>query len=204
VKRRVLLLTWEYPPRRVGDISDYCFALVHGLKEEVHFEIITFDDWRVGSEERDGIIVHSVSNSQKANLSTLDWVLNLNIDLARRASELMHIKKFDLIHANEWLTAPAAISLKKAFNIPLVLSIYSLEDERSPHVSNNYVNAIKQIEWLGCFNADRIITKNLSTRDSILQFYQAPMDKTSAIPPFVEGWTNAVLDRYKSLWGGSY
>jgi len=204
VKKRVLLLTWEYPPRKVGDMSEYCYSLVHGLKEEVDFEILTFDDWRIGSEERDGIIVHSVGNSQKNTLNTLDWVLSLNIDFGRKGSEILHLKKFDIIHANEWITVPAAISLKKVFNIPLVLTVHSLEDERSPYVNNNYVNAIKQIEWLGCFNADKIITKTLATRDSILRFYQAPPQKIFAIPPFVEGWTRATMDRYRNLWGGGH
>jgi glycosyltransferase involved in cell wall biosynthesis len=86
--------------------------------------------------------------------------------------------EFDLIHAHDWLTYPAAVRLKKKTGKPLLLHVHALETDRAgPGVRN----AIYQVERFGLHMCDRVIAVSEYTRNLIVEHYQVPADKIEAV-----------------------
>lgn len=106
-------------------------------------------------------------------------------------------EKFDLIHAHDWMTFPAAVALAQATEKPLVVHVHSLEQDRS----GLYVNeSIKEIEHLGLTTADRVIAVSHYTKRSIEKYHAISPKKIFVVHNGVYP-RNAVVDyRLKKTW----
>ena len=106
-------------------------------------------------------------------------------------------ESFDLIHAHDWMTFPAAVALAQATQKPLVVHIHSLEQDRSGLLGNE---SIKQIERLGLVTADRVIAVSHYTKRSIEQYHGISSKKIFVVHNGVYP-RNAVIDyRLKKTW----
>lgn len=78
-------------------------------------------------------------------------------EIERYASNVMLLaadREFDLIHAHDWITFPAAAALARVTGKPLVAHVHSLETDRSSNGGSPRINAI---ENLGISSAQRVI-----------------------------------------------
>jgi glycosyltransferase involved in cell wall biosynthesis len=75
---------------------------------------------------------------------------------------------FDLIHAHDWMTFPAAIALKEQTHKPLVVHIHSLETDRNPGGTQP---KIREIETAGMKAANFIFAVSNYTMGCILEHY---------------------------------
>ena len=97
---------------------------------------------------------------------------------AEAVAEVFGKGDFDLIHAHDWLTYPAAVRLKKKTGKPLLLHVHALETDRAgPGVRN----AIYQVERFGLHMCDRVISVSEYTRGLIVEHYQVPAEKIEAV-----------------------
>jgi glycogen(starch) synthase len=85
---------------------------------------------------------------------------------------------FDIIHAHDWMTVPAALNARRISGKPLVLHIHSLEYDRS---GENVNPAIRAIEQEGLNQADRIIAVSHRTRRMIEELYGADPGKIAVV-----------------------
>jgi glycosyltransferase involved in cell wall biosynthesis len=85
---------------------------------------------------------------------------------------------FDVIHAHDWMTVPAALLARRISGRPLVLHIHSLEYDRS---GENVNEEIRAIEREGMEKADRIIAVSHRTKRMIAERYAIPPEKISVI-----------------------
>jgi hypothetical protein len=199
---REIILSWEYPPRIVGQLATYVKTLAVQLATS-HTEpnVVTYDDYLVGEyDEPEGIKTFRVTNPVHTHIGVLTWVLTLNQEVERVAANIYYDKsrRVDLIDVHDWHFIPAAVTLKKALNIPFVYSVESLEEHRS-HGSNSPFNmAIKSIEWLGMYEAFRLVVKSDWMRDEAFRLYRAPVEKMSVIPPGSTGWMKGILTVYEN------
>lgn len=197
--RHVLQLSWEYPPRIIGKIAPHVKKLSELLAEQnVAVDVVTFDDWRVGIEREDKITLHRCGNPITPCTNILTWVLTMHVEMERMASDMIHDKgkKPDIIHAHDWIALPAAISLHHEFEIPLVLSIHSLEKHRAKGSYNTYVAAIEKIEWQGCFEASQIIVETEWMRDDIIKHYNVPEYKMHVVSPEADDYIDKIIEIY--------
>lgn len=75
---------------------------------------------------------------------------------------------FDIIHAHDWVTYPAALKIKEHTGKPLVLHVHALETDRSGEAARN------QIYWLekNAFEkADHILAVSQFTKSEIIKHY---------------------------------
>jgi glycogen(starch) synthase len=79
--------------------------------------------------------------------------------------------EFDIIHAHDWMTFPAAVALAKATGRPLVAHIHSLEHDRSGLF---YDKTINSIERFGLTSAARVIAVSHYTRRAIERHHAIP------------------------------
>lgn len=203
---RVLIFSWEYPPRIVGQLADYINALSTQLvKNKVEIYIITYHDSLTGIfKEANGVEVVRVANPVRTHIGVLTWDLTLNQEVERAAANIYYQtgKQIDLMDVYDWHFIPAAVSLKNALNIPFVYSVESLEDHRSANISTPYSMSIKSIEWLGFYESEKVSVKSEWIKDEILRIHNVPEKKVKVISPNVSSWIKDVLKLYKTVAGG--
>ncbi len=124
---------------------------------------------------------------EKKNLITTEEILgqldndfsggygdNLMAEIVRYSLIGAHLatsENFDIIHAHDWITAPAGIEAKRVSGKPLVVHAHALEFDRSgEHVNQK----VYDIERAGFEAADRIIAVSHFTKDTIVKRY--PID----------------------------
>jgi len=203
---RVVIFSWEYPPRIVGQLADYVKTLAVQLaKHETQPYVVTYDDYLAREyDEPEGIKTFRVTNPVRTHIGVITWVLTLNQEVERVTANIYYKEKqqVNLIDVHDWHFIPAAVTLKKGLNIPFVYSIESLEDHRSHGANTPYNMAIKSIEWLGTYEASKLVVKSGWMRDEVLRLYKVPPEKVNVIPPDSTGWMKNVLTVYKNVAEG--
>jgi glycosyltransferase involved in cell wall biosynthesis len=203
---RIVIFSWEYPPRVVGKLSEYVKALSTQLAaKNVEVNVVTYDDLLTGLEqEPTGVKTFRVSNPVRTHIGVLTWVLTLNQEIERAAANIYYQanKQIDAIDAYDWHFIPAAVTLKNGLGIPFVYSVQSLEDHRSQNVNTAYNLAIKSIEWLGFFEAQKISVNSEWMRDEIIRIYKVPEEKIVVISPDSSSWLTNILKLYNSVAEG--
>ena len=204
---RAIIFSWEYPPRVVGRLAEYISALSTQLvKNKVETYVVTYHEFLTGeTKEANGVNTFRVSNPVRTHIGVLTWVLTLNQEVERVATNIYFNakKQIDLIDVYDWHFVPAAVTLKAALDIPFVYSVESIEDHRSPAADTPYSMAIKSIEWLGFYEAKKVSVKTESMRDDIIRIYQVPREKIVVVNPDVNSWMKELLTLYSTVSGGS-
>jgi hypothetical protein len=203
---RVIILSWEFPPRIVGQLADYVKELaVQLVKKGVETYVVTYHDFLTGGhEEPEGVKTYRVANPVRTHIGVLTWVLTLNQEVERAAANIYYKanKQVSLIDAYDWHFVQAAVTLKKAFNMPFIYSVESLEEHRSHGANSPFNMSIKSIEWLGLYEAKKVIVKSEWMRDEIIRIYKVPADKIRVVEPKSKTWMKDILETYNSVIGG--
>ena len=87
---------------------------------------------------------------------------------ARFCVEATEGVEFDVIHAHDWLTYPAGLTLAKMTGKPLVVHVHATEFDRSGEHVNQ---AVYNIERRGMHGAARVITVSMLTRNIAVNRY---------------------------------
>ncbi|MEM1590253.1 MAG: glycosyltransferase [Candidatus Bathyarchaeia archaeon] len=202
---RVILFSWEYPPRIVGKLASYVKELAeHLVKSGVETFLVTYHDYLTGEFEEEGVKVHRVTNPVKTHISILTWALTLNREVERAATSIYYRSggHIDLIDVQDWHFVPAAVTLKKAFDVPFVYSVESLEDHRSRGANTPLNMAIKSIEWLGMYEAERVVVKSDWMAGEVTRLYNVPKAKVRIVK-FDSGLdVLAILEVYNEIVRG--
>lgn len=203
---RVVIFSWEYPPRVVGQLAESVRMLAGQLSSNnVETHVVTYHEFLTGeTQETNGVKIFRVTNPVRTHIGVLTWVLTLNQEVERAAANIYYKsnKKIDLIDVCDWHFIPAAVTLRNALNIPFVFSVESLEDHRSPNSSASFNMAIKSIEWLGFFEAEKIRTKSEWMQNEIIRIYKVPKEKIKIVSPSTTSWVSEILELYKTATQG--
>lgn len=182
---KILMLTWEYPPRIVGGIARVVHDLSKRLIKDGHeVTVITYRDGNVPEYENDkGVEVYRVDNYMIHPNNFIDWIMQLNFNMIAKATEV--IKKeggFDVIHAHDWLVTYAAKSLKQSFNLPMVATIHATEAGRNSGIHDDTQRYINDTEWLLTYEATEVIVNSNYMKGHVQGLFGLPFDKISVIP----------------------
>jgi len=203
---QVIIFSWEYPPRIVGHLADHVRELgVQLAKNKVKTCVVTYHDFLTGEyEEPEGVKTYRVTNPVHTHIGVLTWVLTLNQEVERVAANIYYKtgKHVDLIDVHDWHFIPAAVTLKKALNVPFIYSVESLEEHRSHGANSPFNMAIKSIEWLGMYEAKKLIVKSEWMRDEVFRIYRVPLEKITVVPPKSANWIKNILEIYQTIGDG--
>lgn len=203
---RVIIFSWEYPPRVVGKLADYVKSLSDALaSNDVNVNVVTYDGVLTGTaKEPTGVQTVRVSNPVRTHIGVLTWALTLNQEVERAAANLYYEakKEVDLVDVFDWHFIPAAVTLKNGLGIPFVYSVESLEDHRSPGMNTPYNMAIKSIEWLGFYEAEAVSVKSEWMRDEIVRIYKVPKEKIFVVPNGPDSGIKGILKLFRGVAGG--
>ncbi|MHA1463332.1 MAG: glycosyltransferase family 4 protein [Candidatus Heimdallarchaeota archaeon] len=156
----IILVSFEYPPRRLSKISDSVKKLSLFLsKKKIKTWVVTFDDWRSDVEKiSDYLTINRIPYNVPNNISELAMIMNLKVSYQAAIASIIHSEKIDLIHFFDWMTLPVVISWKDELQQKLVYSTNSTQITRDKTTSP-YNSGIQKIEQMG-LEAVHLITVN--------------------------------------------
>ncbi len=182
---KVLMLSWEYPPKLVGGLARHVMELSEALVTLGHdVHVLTVEaDGSPRDEQMNGVHVHRVGSYGPMGRDIVDSAMMLNLSFMEGAIRLMRQgHAFDLIHAHDWLAAFAAKALKYAWKRPMVATIHATEFGRNHGLHNDLQRRISDVEWWLTYEAWRVICCSNFMKGEIRYVFQTPEDKLAVIP----------------------
>ncbi|MEM3703594.1 MAG: glycosyltransferase family 4 protein, partial [Candidatus Bathyarchaeia archaeon] len=186
---KVMMLTWEFPPRIIGGISPHIYYLSKNLaKKGVKIYIVTCDfPGAPKHETMNGIEVYRIDSYKNPSPDFASWVYLMNVNMQKEAAALVkELSGVDIFHAHDWLVANAGIGLKHVFRRPLLATIHSTEFGRRNGIHSDYERMIHETEaWL-TYEAWRVICCSNYMISHVKWAFGLPEDKLVMIPNGVE------------------
>jgi glycogen synthase len=184
---RVIMLSWEYPPRIVGGISPHVYELSRKLKEKgIDVHVVTKETPLAPDEEVEpsGVVIHRVHLDEEPK-DFLHEIQLLNQATDRRVRQLLEDWRPGgqptLFHAHDWLSLEAARELKYEYKLPIVATIHATEAGRHGGVHNETSRFIHEQEYWLTYEAWRIIVCSAFMRSEVVRLFDAPADKVDVI-----------------------
>ena len=183
---KVVMLTWEFPPRIIGGIAPHVYNLsINLVKLGVEVHVVTCDFPNTPAYEVvEGVEVHRFDSY---NLPTPDfaaWIQLMNLNMQRAATKIIKSNRDGsiIIHAHDWLSAKAGIGLKHLNRLPLVSTIHATEYGRRGGIFSDYNRMIHEIEvWLGS-ESKRVICCSRYMAEQVNKVLGVPYEKIKVIP----------------------
>ncbi|MFN4151677.1 MAG: glycosyltransferase family 4 protein, partial [Candidatus Sericytochromatia bacterium] len=185
---RILMLSWEFPPKVVGGLARHVEELSVALVRAGHdVHVVTADaEGAPASEIYKGVKVHRVKSYRPKHLNFVDEIMHLNFGMLEIATKLLKTEYFDFVHAHDWLVAHAGITLKKAFDVPLIGTIHATEWGRWSGIHNDLQNYIHSMEWLLNYEAKGTIVCSYYMKNEVENIFGVPSSKVFVLPNGVE------------------
>jgi glycosyltransferase involved in cell wall biosynthesis len=186
---RVMMLTWEFPPRIIGGISPHVYYLSKSLaKNGVKVYVVTCDFPGAPSHETvDGVEVYRVDSYKNPSPDFASWVYLMNMNMQKEAASIVReLGGVDIFHAHDWLVANAGIGLKHVFRRPLLATVHSTEYGRRNGIHSDYERMIHETEaWL-TYEAWKVICCSNYMVSHVKWVFGLPEDKLVMIPNGVD------------------
>jgi len=182
---KILMLTWEYPPRVVGGISRVVYDLSHRLIKDGHeVTVVTYRDGDVPYFEDDkGVKVHRIDNYMINPNNFIEWIMQMNFAMVGKANQIIAEEgTFDIIHAHDWLVAYAAKALKESFNIPIVSTIHATEAGRNSGIHDETQRYINDTEWMLTYESTEVIVNSNYMKSELQRLFGLPFEKINVVP----------------------
>jgi hypothetical protein len=172
------------------------------VKKKVDVYVVTYhDSWSGFHQGSDGVKAYRITDKVRPQINILTWMLSLNQEAERVSADIYYSvrHRVDVVDVHDWHFIPAAVTIKRAFGIPYVFSVDSIEPHRSRDSGNPLSLPIKSIEYLGVVEATRIIAKSEWMKQELKRYYNAS-DNAVDIASDSEKLADEVLSTYeKSL-----
>lgn len=186
---RVLMLSWEYPPMRVGGIAAALEGLAPALARagvEVHVVTSGSAGGAAEEEQSPGLQVHRVAVEGPSN-DFIHWVHLLNGAMERRADALIATWRQEaparptLLHVHDWLGLFAGRALKHRHHLPLLSTIHATEFGRNNGIHTDIQRYINQCEWELQWESWRVIVCSGFMKGEVEYALGTPSDKIDII-----------------------
>jgi 1,4-alpha-glucan branching enzyme len=184
VGKKILMLSWEFPPMVVGGLSRHVFDLSRKLIDLGHevYVLTSAVDGYPDYEINNGVHVYRIKGKQPSFDSFFHWTGSLNLAMADHAVELSKKIKFDCIHAHDWLVAVAALAMKKELDLPLITTIHATEHGRNNGITSPLQYEINQKEWELMDASESLIVCSSYMKNELTDVFQMPEEKITILP----------------------
>ncbi len=181
---KILMLSWEYPPRIVGGLSRHVYWLSHNIAKighRVYVGTLSVSDEEVIEEPSDNLTIIRINPYKIPSPDFISWVHQFNQILLEKIIDYPG-SNIDIIHAHDWLVARAGIILKHLYRKPLIATIHSTEYGRRNGLHNVFERHIHEIEWLLTYEAWKVIVCSNYMMQEVQRIFSTPIDKIHIIP----------------------
>src|SRR3954467_14480751 len=188
VARRVLIVSWEYPPVVEGGLARHVGKLAEGLAARGDaVDVLTRG--RAGEparEMRAGVRVHRVpAPPTPRDLDEfLRWVDDMNGRMAGAAETIAApAGGVDVVHGHDWLVAPAAARIAERSRAPYVTTIHATEHGRHEgRVQRHPQSHIHRVEAWMARRADAVIVCSDYMRGHVAGVFGLEEEAVTVIP----------------------
>jgi len=207
---RVIMLSWEYPPRIVGGISPHVHDLSQQLQAKgIDVHVVTKATPLAPDEEvqASGVHVHRVHLNEAPN-DFVHEIQLLNLATEKRVRELLEDWRPGgeptIFHAHDWLSLDSARELKYEYSLPLVATVHATESGRHGGIHNDTSRYIHEQEYWLTYEAWRIIVASQFMKSEVHRIFNAPFDKIDVIyngvnaSKFDFSWTDEERAAYRA------
>jgi starch synthase len=175
---KVSLFTNEYPPHIYGGAGVHVDYLARFLAGLIEVEVRAFGEQR---HRQANLTVTGFPGweSLQSDLPFSKVLQTLSVNLAFNGVAL----DSRIVHCHTWYTFFAGFLAKKLYNLPLVVTMHSLEPLRpwkEEQLGAGYALS-SWIERTGVENADRVIAVSAEMKEDILRYYQIAPEKVVII-----------------------
>ena len=176
---KALILTNEYPPNVYGGAGMHVAELTRELRSRIAVEVRAFGDqdeaaegWRVRGYPR------------RPDLPPGDERLRPAWDaFARDLAMAADPTDADLAHCHTWYSHLAGLLVQRAYAVPLVVTVHSLEPLR-PWKREQLAGGYDLSSWVertALESADAVIAVSQGTRDDVLAHFEVAPDRVHVI-----------------------
>jgi glycogen(starch) synthase len=188
---RVLMLTWDFPPRETGGTAAHVYGLSHALADAGHdVVVLTIADRGADAvaERTDRVRVmraaiglpHIPAERYLALTASADHAL---VQLALDADSPLAGWRPDIVHGHDWRVGWAADTIARHHGVPFVLTMHGTERVR--HGGNLPIGEptdVNSIEWWLAFRADRLIASTRFMVDQLVTGFELAPEQVVRIP----------------------
>jgi glycogen(starch) synthase len=184
---RILMLSWEFPPRLVGGLGRHVDALTRGLVAAGHQVHVVSRAHPDAPEEEHRGGLHVVRVDASPPLVPFDdlvpWVLAFNTSVLAAAARVLRDHAVDVVHAHDWLVASAGIGAAAVSGRPLVATVHATEYGRHQgHLPGPMNRLIHGIEGWFVEHADRTLVCSTYMHEQVRSLFGVPEQQIETIP----------------------
>lgn len=184
---RVMMLSWEYPPRIVGGISPHVHELSQELvKKDIEVHVITKATPKAPDEEieESGVHVHRVHLDEDPK-DFVHEIQLLNQATDRRVRTMLEDWRPGgqptVFHAHDWLSLDAARNLKYEYKLPIIATLHATEWGRHGGIFSDISKYIAEQEYWLTYEAWRLIVCSEFMKGEAVRLFNTPADKIDVI-----------------------
>lgn len=202
----IFMIGWEYPPHNSGGLGEACAGLTKALAQEgerIYFTLPYRFDQTVEHMQMLGCFDPAwdlepgqppfPSYSSRLPMSAEEVEQELlkmmpESELENRVTQYASFvtqsakdqhRQFEVIHAHDWMSFPAAIKMKQELGKPMIAHIHSTEFDRIPSGSGSAF--ITETEYEGALAADKVIAVSYYTKQVLVDKYGIQPDKIEVV-----------------------
>jgi glycogen synthase len=196
MSRRVLILSWEYPPVIEGGLARHVRKLAERLvAHDVTVDVITrgvaaeAGEERLWERDQNGVTVHRVREPDwPRDLDRfVSWVDQMNEDMLAAGEALAQERSYDLVHGHDWLVAKASTALAERLGIRYATTIHATEHGRHQgwvaDAPQSHIHAVER--WMAR-SADAVIVCSYYMRDHVADIFDIDERRVTVIPNGVD------------------
>jgi glycogen(starch) synthase len=213
---RILMLSWEFPPRIVGGLARHVGELSLALAQAgAEVDVVTTYVSSAPATEQiypkrgkataGRLTVHRAAADPINPIDFIASIHQLNFGLLARVMALG--RDFDLVHGHDWLVSQASWVVKQGLQIPLISTIHATEHGRQQGIHNPLQSYIHASEWHLTYESWRVICCSQFMAEEVKHALSVPADKIAVIPNGVDISRIAVspkekagLKEFRSRW----
>jgi glycogen synthase len=175
---KALLLTNEYPPHTYGGAGVHVEFLSRELAQLMDVEVRCFgdQDLEAGRLRVRGFPARAPGAAPTSILPVLD-AFERDVAMAGAGADA------DLVHCHSWYTHLGGIVIKYGYDIPLIVTVHSLEPLRPwkrEQIGGGY-DLSSWVERSALTLADAIVAVSRGTRDDILRLFEVAPERVRVI-----------------------
>jgi glycogen(starch) synthase len=192
MSKRVLLLSWEYPPVIEGGLARHVRKLAEALaRQGVQVDVLTrgmregLPAAQVGVSASAGVSVHRVPEpGWPRDLDRfVAWVERMNEDMLAAGEALAEENAYELVHGHDWLVAHASAALADRLGAPYVTTIHATEHGRHQGwVGEPPQSHIHGVERWMAQRAERVIVCSYYMRGHVADIFEIDERRIAVIP----------------------
>ena len=182
---RILMVSWEYPPKIVGGLGRHVEGLSEALIKRGHqVTVVTADTPKAQEREiNHGVEIWRAMPHHPPARDFIESVMQLNFNMVEKVISLSDsANQFDVVHVHDWLGAYAGKLFKHAFRLPLIATIHATEYGRNNGLHNDLQRHISDLEWWLCYEAWEVIVCSRYMENEVKHIFGLPADKLKVIP----------------------